>query len=246
MVPLPVLSCPSGRKRGDGPETVRSTGRCGPVGEGQQTAKQERERESARDSETVQIVRTVLRVRVVCVRCPHPHQSARHPRVHVPSYMGARGREQTTLRSLPGLGPHLPPTIDRQSLPLLARSCRSFSSSVSLYVLSLLPPSLPPPTPPPPPDRRAFSASSPFARFIYPPVDFSLFFQPLSLSSPIWLLKKLSLTLTPTHCSLSRSIITSDAHLATIGFRPASADPSRSVYKRPHTGSSHRHPSGSA
>ncbi|KAF6843472.1 hypothetical protein CMUS01_02086 [Colletotrichum musicola] len=36
---------------------------------------------------------------------------------------------------------------------------------------------------PPPPDRRAFSASSPFARFIYPPVwTLASFHQPLCLS----------------------------------------------------------------
>ncbi|KAK1451698.1 hypothetical protein CMEL01_06272, partial [Colletotrichum melonis] len=223
---------------GDGSETVLAA-----VVLWTKSVKQQSKRESASGSETVQIVRTVVRLRLVCVRYPHPHQSARHPRVHVPLCMGGPWRRTDDAEVASRLGA---PSPANHRSPIASPS-RSFVSFLFLLCLSLRlvsAPSLPPPTPPPPPDRRAFSASSPFARFIYPPVDFSLFFQPLSLSSPIWLLKKLSLT--PTHCSLSRSIITSDAHFTTIGFQPASADPSLSAYQKPHTGSSHRHPSGSA
>lgn len=177
-------------------------GSCGSVGEICQAAKQEEE--GARGSETVQIVRTVVRVRLVCVRCPHPHQSARHPRVHVPLCMGGPWTRTDDAEVASRLGA---PSPANHRSPIASPS-RSFVSFLFLLCLSLRlvsAPSLPPPTPPPPPDRRAFSASSPFARFIYPPVDFSLFFQPLSLSLPILLLKKLSLTLQHTAHSLDLS-----------------------------------------
>ncbi|CAI0653975.1 unnamed protein product [Colletotrichum noveboracense] len=136
-------------------------------------------------------------------------------------------------------------------------SCSSFSLSVLLVPLASEPPIHPPSLLSLLPHHTLhhhlltgvpFSASSPFARFIYPPVDFSLFSRPATVSPSLWLYPAdthtLSLSLTQhTNTRLNNSIIASP----NISSRSCPVDPALSTAStRPLSGSQQQHDKGPA
>ncbi|OHE93012.1 hypothetical protein CORC01_11651, partial [Colletotrichum orchidophilum] len=175
------------------------------------------------------------------VRCPRPHQSARHPRVHVPFGMGGPWTRTDDAEVASRLGA---PSPANHRSPIASPS-RPFVSFLFLLCLFLRLDSVPSSLLPlhhhlltgVHSQHRHLSLVS-YTR----PWTLASFFQPLSLS----VFACLAVEETLSHSNTLSNYHNLRHPLLNIGSRPASADPSLSAYKRPYTGSSHRHPPGSA